>query len=94
MDELGSSMSSKVRKIIESLLHGCRFCGETTPSVLDEHHIVFRSEGGGNERSNLVVACANCHRKVHSGEIRVDGWYETSSGLKLHCWIADEELYL
>jgi RNA-directed DNA polymerase len=35
------------------------------------HHIVWRSQGGGDEASNLVLLHPNCHRKVHSRNLTV-----------------------
>ena len=38
------------------------------------HHIVFRSQGGGEERTNLVAVCSVCHLQlVHSGLLKVVG---------------------
>ncbi len=43
---------------------------------LEAHHIVFRSEGGGDEPENLVTLCRACHlRGVHTGVIRLT-WEE------------------
>lgn len=35
------------------------------------HHIVWRSQGGGEQMSNLVLLHPNCHRKVHSQKLTV-----------------------
>ena len=32
---------------------------------LEYHHIVYRSNGGSDARSNLQILCKRCHRKVH-----------------------------
>jgi hypothetical protein len=37
--------------------------------VIDVHHIVHVSDGGGNEPSNLLALCPNCHRLHHQGVI-------------------------
>ena len=38
------------------------------------HHIVFRSHGGGESRSNLVSLCERCHLElVHGNALRVTG---------------------
>lgn len=38
------------------------------------HHIVFRSHGGGESRSNLVSLCERCHLElVHGDALRVTG---------------------
>lgn len=33
---------------------------------LEVHHIIFVSDGGGDEQQNLVTLCKTCHRKRHS----------------------------
>lgn len=40
----------------------CVLCGYRASEV---HHIVFRSQGGTSELSNLACLCANCHRAAH-----------------------------
>jgi hypothetical protein len=41
---------------------------------LHDHHLVFRSRGGGNERENRVTLCAWHHlRGVHAGRVRAEG---------------------
>jgi hypothetical protein len=41
---------------------------------LHDHHLVFRSRGGGNGRANRVTLCAWHHlRGVHAGRIRTEG---------------------
>ena len=39
------------------------------PNVLEDHHIKYVSEGGGNELSNLLALCPLCHTLHHSGVI-------------------------
>jgi hypothetical protein len=46
----------------------CEYCNEQIDQP-DIHHIVSRSEGGPNERNNLIVLCPNCHRKADNGMI-------------------------
>ena len=47
----------------------CQLCGN--PQDLHAHHIVFRSQGGGDGEDNLIVLCARCHQLVHDERIRV-----------------------
>lgn len=42
----------------------CFICGADNPNVLEEHHIVPRRYGGGNDAENLVTLCSNCHTTV------------------------------
>jgi len=41
---------------------------------LHDHHVVFRSHGGGNARDNRVTVCAAHHlHGIHAGVVRVEG---------------------
>ncbi len=53
------------REVLARDRHRCRVrgCGHTR--FLEVHHLVPRSEGGGNEPENLVTLCASCHRLLH-----------------------------
>ena len=37
------------------------------------HHIKFRSQGGPNDKKNLITVCAECHAKIHVHELEVRG---------------------
>ena len=46
----------------------------TARRELHDHHVVFRSHGGGNERENRITICAWHHlRGVHAGRVRASG---------------------
>lgn len=47
----------------------CAVCEKPIEHI---HHIVSRHLGGSNTVENLVGLCAECHKKVHSGEIELD----------------------
>lgn len=64
----------------------CKFCGADEYCVLDVHRILPGEEGGTYEALNTVVACSNCHRKIHEGKIRVDRMYPSTKGWVLHYW--------
>lgn len=50
----------------------CHYCkGRHKDSRLEVHHIVFRSQGGSDEESNLVTLCHTCHKDLHDGKIRL-----------------------
>lgn len=52
----------------------CRVPGCTSRANLNEHHIVFRSRGGGNQDENLVTLCVGHHQRgIHDGLIRCIG---------------------
>jgi hypothetical protein len=72
----------------------CRFCPCDTYELLDLHRITEGNEGGIYSDQNTVVVCANCHRKIHAGIIKIDRQYSTMSGRWcLHYWIDDEEYW-
>jgi hypothetical protein len=49
----------------------CRVPGCSSRRNLHEHHVVFRSQGGGDGDDNLVAVCATHHlRVVHAGHAR------------------------
>lgn len=49
----------------------CQCCkGKHKDSKLEVHHIVFRSQGGSDEESNLITLCHTCHKNLHSGKIK------------------------
>ncbi len=45
--------------------HVCQKC-KSGKGKLHVHHIVFRSNGGGNSPDNLVSLCESCHDKIHT----------------------------
>ena len=44
----------------------CEVCG-WDKATCDQHHIIPRSQGGNNQKENLIDACPNCHRMIHAG---------------------------
>ncbi|MCL6611200.1 MAG: HNH endonuclease [Peptococcaceae bacterium] len=52
-----------VTQVIERDNYRCRGCGTTRH--LEIHHIIFRSQGGTDEISNLVTLCRRCHQRAH-----------------------------
>ena len=62
----------------------CEICGEQDRSTLDRHHIIPRTDPMcTNWPDNLALICSNCHRRVHAGEIIIEGVFMTSLGLRL-----------
>ena len=45
-------------------------CCKTKKGTLHVHHIIYRSQGGSDEESNLITLCETCHKKLHKGELR------------------------
>ena len=51
----------------------CQCCkGKRKDSKFEVHHIVYRSHGGSNEANNLITLCRTCHKKIHSGDIKLN----------------------
>lgn len=42
----------------------CVACGQS--DNLNQHHLVPRSLGGGDEETNILTLCGECHAKAHS----------------------------
>ena len=50
----------------------CQYCkGKHKDSKLEVHHIIFRSQGGSDEESNLITLCNSCHTNLHNGKINL-----------------------
>jgi hypothetical protein len=65
---------TKVRvNIFERDRFRCRGCAKPAADI---HHIIFRSQGGTDDLSNLVALCRSCHEQAHG---RV--------GTKLAAWV-------
>jgi len=58
----------------------CRICGNEIYSTLDIHRI---TPGSLYHKTASVICCSNCHRRVHSGEIVIDRYYQSTSGKKM-----------
>jgi hypothetical protein len=41
-------------------------------NILEDHHLIPVSEGGGDEFFNLIALCPNCHALHHKGVIASD----------------------
>ncbi len=65
--------SKKHQKQFASAKDGCLFCGEKDYRLLDCHRIIPGAEGGTYHPWNTAVVCVGCHRKIHSGLIKVVG---------------------
>lgn len=56
----------------EAILHRdnytCQICGRKHVR-LEVHHIIFRSQGGTDDETNLITLCEDCHSGIHDGTI-------------------------
>jgi hypothetical protein len=58
-------------RIFERDAWRCRVPGCSSRRNLQVHHVVFRSQGGGDEDANLAVLCAAHHLQgIHRGRVR------------------------
>jgi hypothetical protein len=48
----------------------CRWCGRNGSSGLQVHHIRYRSQGGSDHPSNLILLCQQHHEEAHSNKKR------------------------
>ena len=60
------------RVVLERDGHRCRACSQS--HGLDVHHVIARSLGGTNDKSNLITLCRDCHASVH-GHVLVLRWH-------------------
>jgi len=47
---------------------------------LDNHHIHSLSKGGPDIKWNKCKICPNCHRNVHSGNLIIEGRFDSTGG--------------
>jgi hypothetical protein len=58
----------------------CFFCGIDDYDLLDAHRIFEGQQGGKYHWLNLLTTCTLCHRKVHTGKIKILGHHPSSLG--------------
>jgi hypothetical protein len=65
----------------------CRVPACSSRRHLHDHHVIFRSQGGGNDRSNRVPVCAwHHHRAIHSNLIRAHGRADEGITWRIGLW--------
>jgi hypothetical protein len=52
---------------------GCRFPGCRGRRLLHGHHLIHWGRGGPTNRSNVLLLCRICHRRVHEGGWHIEG---------------------
>lgn len=83
-----------INKVATKKMQGeCFFCGLEDYACLHCHRIVPGEEGGTYTDFNTVVACANCHERIHDGQIVIDRKYTSTNprGWTLHFYENGEE---
>lgn len=79
--KIGDNMSKKSKQQIKKLLYKeCLFCGEDDYDLLDVHRVLPGSEKGTYHNRNTICCCSLCHRKCHSGRIKVLGKHLSTTG--------------
>ena len=63
--------SSRKEAILNRDNYTCQIC-KAKNTRLEVHHIIYRSNGGTDDENNLITLCKDCHKKIHSGEIKVN----------------------
>ena len=82
----------------KKILDKCEICGKEGDEI---HHINFQNEANKfghinsihmNMKGNLCSICEKCHDKVHNDEIKINGYIETSEGIKLDFQIVEKQI--
>lgn len=60
--------------IAENEIFMCQYCN-CAPAV-DIHHIIFKSQRGSDEVSNLIALCRQHHEQAHKKKITADQLFE------------------
>lgn len=68
----------------------CDICGIISSG--DVHHIIPKSQGGSNQKSNIAYLCVGCHRKVHQSKITVVGWKTSTKGRELRVELSNQKI--
>jgi len=78
------------KKIVDK----CEICSyapkKKSDKQLHTHHIQFQKDFEEhqklqkNNKSNLVILCDECHTKLHNNEIIINGYVQTTNGVKLN----------
>jgi hypothetical protein len=77
------------KKAFKKFNNACALCGLSEYSLLDVHRI---KEGEEYSIQNCVCLCCNCHRKHHSGLIKILSKHFSTSGWFLQILNENEEI--
>jgi hypothetical protein len=93
MEENMARRKTLIDKIAKKHFDGkCYFCSCDNYNLLDVHRISYDSNVNKYTDFNTITVCALCHRKIHSGIIKIDRKYFSTSGKwVLHFWVEGEE---
>jgi hypothetical protein len=84
-----------VNKVAKKKMDGkCYFCPVNDYSWLHLHRILPGEDGGIYTDFNTITVCANCHERIHDGQIKIDRKYFSTSGKwVLHYFENGEEFW-
>ena len=61
---ISANVSNHTRKAVYARDHyRCALCD--SPRGIQIHHVIPRSQGGGNQPDNLITLCMYCHAVIH-----------------------------
>ena len=77
----------------------CNICNNKTDEIhhikqqkdADINGIIIEEQMNMNRKSNLMNVCEECHDKIHSGLININGYIQTSKGVKLDMTINNKK---
>jgi DNA mismatch repair protein MutS len=75
----------------------CSVCGQRADEVHHIKHQAYADENGfvghihKNASHNLINVCEKCHDKIHSNEIHIAGYVQTSDGIELEVSIGQQD---
>lgn len=77
-------LRTRKAELLEERGGKCERCGFSNVRALEVHHVERRCDGGTDDKSNLLILCANCHVIQHRNtEAEPDG--RAGTDLKSDC---------
>jgi DNA mismatch repair protein MutS len=77
---------------VQLYIQKCMICGNSDKTMLETHHIHFQCHADEHHfidhvhkdnLSNLVPLCKQCHQDVHTKNLEIYGYVQTSKGIEL-----------
>ncbi len=76
--------SGITKEVFDKLQKKCLICG--FDKIIDVHHIVAKSKGGGHTPDNLIVLCSNHHKMLHHSDYRQEMLAQVSEKMDSEDW--------
>lgn len=61
----GAALAALNQQVYERDQHCCVNCKRWVEDGHKFHHVIYKSQGGGDTLDNAVLLCYDCHQKVH-----------------------------